>query len=116
MAETITVACGKCNGKGEIKAYSNIAGGICFACGGKGAFTYNLKQYESRQEKKRQAAEKKLVEQEQRRREYADTLYTFAQLYKDHPEFIRCMASCPSEEHYEIHLYNTMRFMQAQVL
>lgn len=28
--------CAKCNGKGEIKAFSGIAGGICFSCNGKG--------------------------------------------------------------------------------
>lgn len=28
--------CAKCNGKGEIKAFSGIAGGICFCCNGKG--------------------------------------------------------------------------------
>ncbi|QIG65726.1 putative antitermination protein Q [Ochrobactrum phage vB_OspM_OC] len=30
------VECAKCNGKGEIKAFSGIAGGICFSCNGKG--------------------------------------------------------------------------------
>jgi len=28
--------CPKCSGKGNITAYANIAGGVCFACGGKG--------------------------------------------------------------------------------
>ncbi len=28
--------CGKCGGKGEIKAFSNIDGGRCWACAGKG--------------------------------------------------------------------------------
>lgn len=30
------VECAKCAGKGEIRAYIGIAGGICFACNGKG--------------------------------------------------------------------------------
>lgn len=28
--------CAKCGGKGEIKTFSGIAGGICFCCNGKG--------------------------------------------------------------------------------
>ena len=28
--------CAKCGGKGEIKAFSGIAGGICFSCNGRG--------------------------------------------------------------------------------
>lgn len=28
--------CAKCNGKGVIKAFAGIAGGVCFTCGGKG--------------------------------------------------------------------------------
>lgn len=28
--------CPKCSGKGHISAYANIAGGVCFACKGKG--------------------------------------------------------------------------------
>lgn len=30
------VECGKCNGRGEIKAFIGIAGGICFSCNGRG--------------------------------------------------------------------------------
>lgn len=30
------VECAKCGGRGEIKAFSGIAGGICFCCNGKG--------------------------------------------------------------------------------
>lgn len=30
------VECAKCAGRGEIKAFSGIAGGICFCCNGKG--------------------------------------------------------------------------------
>jgi DnaJ-class molecular chaperone len=30
------VVCAKCAGKGEIKAYIGIAGGICFSCNGRG--------------------------------------------------------------------------------
>lgn len=37
--KTKTIECGKCNGLGEIAAYSGIAGGICFACGGTGKKT-----------------------------------------------------------------------------
>lgn len=32
----IKVECGKCGGKGEIRCFSHVAGGTCFACGGKG--------------------------------------------------------------------------------
>lgn len=32
----VKVECAKCGGKGKIKAFSGIAGGICFACDGKG--------------------------------------------------------------------------------
>lgn len=32
----IKTECAKCGGKGEIKAFSNIAGGVCFCCNGKG--------------------------------------------------------------------------------
>lgn len=35
-AEMIKCECAKCNGKGEIKAFSGIAGGICFDCNGRG--------------------------------------------------------------------------------
>jgi DnaJ-class molecular chaperone len=28
--------CAKCNGKGEIRAFSGIAGGVCFDCNGRG--------------------------------------------------------------------------------
>ena len=33
---TYQVECAKCGGKGDIKAFSGIAGGICFCCNGKG--------------------------------------------------------------------------------
>lgn len=33
---TYKVECAKCGGRGEIKAFSGIAGGICFCCNGKG--------------------------------------------------------------------------------
>lgn len=33
---TFKVECAKCGGRGEIKAFSGIAGGICFCCNGKG--------------------------------------------------------------------------------
>lgn len=32
------IECAKCDGKGEIKAFSGILGGRCFACSGKGHF------------------------------------------------------------------------------
>ena len=30
------IKCGKCNGTGNIQAFSHIVGGVCFACEGKG--------------------------------------------------------------------------------
>lgn len=33
---TYKVECAKCGGRGEIKAFSGIAGGVCFCCNGKG--------------------------------------------------------------------------------
>lgn len=36
MTAKFKAECAKCNGKGEIKAFSGIAGGICFCCNGKG--------------------------------------------------------------------------------
>lgn len=31
---TKTVTCQRCNGKGNIKAFSHVEGGVCFSCGG----------------------------------------------------------------------------------
>ncbi len=45
----IKVECAKCGGKGEIKAFSGIAGGICFFCGGKG---YSLRKSAPKPSKK----------------------------------------------------------------
>lgn len=33
---SVKCECAKCNGRGEIKAFSGIAGGVCFTCNGKG--------------------------------------------------------------------------------
>ena len=30
------MTCGKCNGKGHLKTYTHIAGGVCFECNGSG--------------------------------------------------------------------------------
>ena len=30
--------CPKCDGRGSIQAFANVAGGVCFTCGGKGVF------------------------------------------------------------------------------
>jgi RecJ-like exonuclease len=35
-AQMFTTECGKCGGKGNIPAFSNIDGGRCFSCAGKG--------------------------------------------------------------------------------
>ncbi len=38
-----TEKCGKCSGKGFIRAFSGIAGGVCFDCEGKGIRVYARK-------------------------------------------------------------------------
>jgi hypothetical protein len=119
MCDIIKINCGKCEGKGILPEYRHIAGGTCFACKGRGIFTYTLKQYEKKQEKKRIEAEKRLIVQQQKQKEHAELLYTFVMEYKNHPEFIRCMADCPdvtNELYYEMHLNNTMRFMKSRGL
>ena len=30
------IACTRCDGKGKVRGFSHIEGGVCFACGGKG--------------------------------------------------------------------------------
>jgi hypothetical protein len=37
---TKTGSCGKCSGKGSINAFSGIANGVCFQCGGVGKVKY----------------------------------------------------------------------------
>lgn len=44
----IKVECAKCGGKGHIPHYSNIAGGVCFSCQGRG---YNLQKSEPKRSK-----------------------------------------------------------------
>lgn len=40
IARPTSGACGKCNGKGKIGAFSHIDRGVCFACKGAGRFDF----------------------------------------------------------------------------
>ena len=44
----IKVECAKCGGKGHIRAFSGIQGGVCFSCGGAG---YKMQKAPSRKSK-----------------------------------------------------------------
>lgn len=48
MNATITTKCIKCNGKGHIMTFQNIAGGICFDCKGAGSFTETVEKIQLR--------------------------------------------------------------------
>jgi RecJ-like exonuclease len=39
-----TGTCGKCSGTGHINAFSHIAGGVCFMCGGTGKVTLKARE------------------------------------------------------------------------
>lgn len=36
MSQAATYKCPKCNGLGRLSCYSNVLGGVCFSCDGKG--------------------------------------------------------------------------------
>lgn len=36
MAAGVTYRCPKCAGAGRLACYANVAGGVCFSCGGSG--------------------------------------------------------------------------------
>lgn len=40
MSAPVLVDCGKCGGTGNIRAYGNILGGVCFRCKGAGKVKY----------------------------------------------------------------------------
>ena len=58
------VSCPRCQGRGEINLYRNIAGGKCFECGGRGVvintklpvIKKNMEMYEKKRKEKKEAA------------------------------------------------------------
>lgn len=42
MANTKQVECERCNGKGHIRGYSHVQGGVCFKCAGTGTVTKRI--------------------------------------------------------------------------
>lgn len=113
-SEKIKRTCGKCNGEGYIKCYNHIAGGVCFACNGRGYFETTLKAKERNDARKKKLALERLEQYEIARREYNNKLYTFIEAVKDHPIFIELMKQCPSDNYYEQHASNALRYMTAK--
>lgn len=64
MSETaatqlVWCSCLKCSGKGHIRGYEGIAGGVCFACGGSGGEMVEQKVIDRRAAARKRTAEKR---------------------------------------------------------
>jgi hypothetical protein len=87
------VECGKCDGAGRIGAFAHVLRGVCFACEGRGHFTYTDDEYADHLDRlaaARRCSEARIAELDEAQRiERADRLARFAADHPTHAEALR---------------------------